>query len=149
MGANAFAARNLLLLNAIENTLDALDSDTQIITGIDSSYDELRQKLETTGVVIDADRGIDAKLSKASDSCSRIYLDAQRRHVLASTDPALRPDDGVADAYELFMEAVRNLHDTVEDLREWIATHDAVLEPSTHEVFSNADDLFASLMSGQ
>lgn len=148
-GVNAFAARNLQLLSAIENTLDALDSDIKIIVGIDASYEELRQRLESTEAVIDSDGRIESNLVKASDACSRIYHDAQQRHVSACTDPLLNPDDGVADAYESFMDAIRHLHDTVEDLREWVATHDAVLQPSTSAVFSNADDLFESLMSAK
>lgn len=148
-GVNAFAARNLQLLSAIENTLDALDSDTQIIVGIDASYEELRQRLASFGAVIDPDRRIESNLTKASDVCSRIYHDAQQRHVSACTDPQLHPDDGVADAYTSFMDAIRRLHDTVEDLRDWVATHDAVLEPSISPVFTNADDLFESLMSAK
>lgn len=148
-GVNAFAARNLQLLSAIENTLDALDSDIKIIVGIDASYEELRQRLESSDVVIDPDRRIESNLIKASDACSRIYHDAQQRHVAACTDPQLNPDDGVADAYESFMDAIRHLHDTVEDLREWVAIHDAVLEPSISAAFSNADDLFESLMSAK
>lgn len=148
-GVNAFAARNLQLLSVIENTLDALDSDIRIIVGIDASYEEMRQRLEPNDAVIDPDRRIESNLVKASDACSRIYHDAQQRHVSACTDPLLNSDDGVADAYESFMDAIRHLHDTVEDLREWVATHDAVLEPSTSAVFSNAGDLFESLMSAK
>lgn len=148
-GVNAFAARNLQLLSAIENTLDGLDSDIKIIIGIDASYEELRQRLESNESVIDSDRRIESNLVKASDACSRIYHDALKRHVSACTDPLLNADDGVADAYESFIDAIRHLHDTVEDLREWVANHDAVLEPSTSSVFSSVDDLFESLMSAK
>jgi hypothetical protein len=148
-GVNAFAARNLQLLSAIENTLDALDSDIKIIVGIDASYDELRQRLESNEAVIDPDRRIESNLVKASEACSRIYRDARQRHGFACIDPELHPDDGVADAYESFMDAIGHLHDTVEDLREWMASHDAVLEPSISAVFSSADDLFESLMSAK
>ena len=55
----------------------------------------------------------------------------------------------MADAYSAFIEALGQLHDTIEALREWIATHDAVLQPTTGAVYSSADDLFAALLPKQ
>lgn len=143
----AFAARNLQLLTAIESTLQALDSDTKIITAIEASYQEIRDSVAESEHVADANGNIENSLRKASDTCVRIYQDAQRRHGHACTDPDLRPDDGVADAYSVFIDAVRSLHDSVESLRDWIANHDAILQPTTGEIFATVGDLFESLMS--
>lgn len=147
--AQAFAARNLELLTAIENTIDALTGDTDLLSAISRTYGEVQDKLSGFEGEIDASGRIVAMLGKASDACSRIYRDAQHRHQSACTDPQLRPDDGVTDAYEAFMNAVHDLHDTVESLREWIAVHDAVLQPASGTTFDSVDDLFDSLLSGQ
>lgn len=146
VGAQVFAARNLELLAAIENTLDALNSDTSLLRAIHAGYEEIQDRLTDSRTAIDDGGRIQLMLEKAGAVCSRIYHDACKRHAAACQDPQLRPDDGVAEAYCEFMEAVRNLHDYIEELREWIATHDAVLEPSISAAFSSVDDLFADLL---
>ena len=148
-GAQALAARNLEFLAAIENTLDALVSDTDLLRSISRAYQELHEKLAGIEIEIDAGGRIVAMLEKASGSCVRIYRDAQRRHQSACRDPVLKPDDGVTDAYSSFIEAVHDLHDTIETLREWIATHDAVLQLTTGQTFDSVDDLFDSLLAGR
>ena len=55
----------------------------------------------------------------------------------------------MAEAYGEFIAILRELHDTIEALREWIGTHDAVLQPATGAVYSSADDLFAALLPRQ
>lgn len=146
VGAQAFAARNLELLAAIENTLDALSADTNLLNAIHDGYREIHEKLEGTSSAIDDDGRIQGILDKAGAACARIYHDACQRHQSACQDPLLHPDDGVADAYGAFIEALRELHDTIESLREWIATHDAVLQPTTGTVYASADDLFTALL---
>lgn len=147
--AQAFTARNLELLAIIENTLDALAADTELFSAIDKGYQEIRRCLEGVQGAIDPEDRIGAQLEKSSEACVRIYHDASRRHRLACGDVQLHPDDGVAEAYTSFLQAVRLVHDTIEELREWLATHDAVLEKSTGTVYSNVDDLFDALLSGR
>ncbi len=71
-----------------------------------------------------------AVLDKASSSCVRIYNDAKNRHVSARLDLQVRPDDGLVEACNEFVSAVNELHDTIEDLSDWISTNDAVLQPT-------------------
>jgi len=149
IGAQVLAARNLELLAAIENTLDALYADTKLLRAIHDGFLEIRERLIGIDGPIDADGRTQAALSKASDACARIHRDAKQRHQSACADPSLRPDDGVADAYDEHIAAVQELHDTVESLRNWIADHDAVLEPTTGVVYSSVDDLFAALLPDQ
>ncbi len=148
-GAQAFAARNLELLAAIENTLGALAADTRLLHAIHSGYDEIRQRLAASPATLDTDGRLQAMLDKASAACARIYQDARQRHQSACQDPALHPDDGVADAYADFTNAVQGLHDSIETLREWIATHDAVLQPTTGAVYPSPAQLFAALLPQQ
>lgn len=147
VGAQAFAARNLELLTAIEHTLDALHADTELLHAIHRGYEEIRCALEGNPAAIDEDGRIQGVLDKASAACARIYHDACQRHASACQDPQLRPDDGVADAYGAFIDAVRELHDSIESLREWIATHDAVLQPSVSAAYADVDDLVAALLA--
>ena len=147
-GAQALAARNLDFLAAIERTIDALVSDTDLIHDIGLAYQEIQDKLTGLDTEIDADGRITGLLEKASEACVRIYRDAQRRHEAACRDPLLQPDDGVTEAYDGFIVAMHALHDTVEVLREWIATHDAVLQPTTGKTFDSVDDLFDALLAG-
>ena len=148
-GAQAFAARNLELLAAIENTLDGLSADTNLLRAIHDGYQEIQARLTGTSGPIDDSGRTQATLEKASAACTRIYHDACKRHQSARQDPQLRPDDGVAEAYGEFIAILRELHDTIEALREWIGTHDAVLQPTTGAVYSSADDLFAALLPKQ
>ena len=143
--AQSFAARNLQLLTAIENTIDTLKSDTGLIQNIRSGYAEIGTVLKQFTDTIDHDGSLSTMVEKASDACSRIYKDSVRRQKAAATDPALRPDDGVTDAYDEFIESVQALHDELEELREWIAVHDALLDPSTGHVYSSVDSLFEAM----
>ncbi|WP_156913943.1 hypothetical protein [Comamonas badia] len=146
IGAQAFAARNLDLLAAIENTLDALSADASLLNAIHDGYREIHERLEGTPTAIDEGGRIQAMLDKAGAACVRIYHDACQRQQSVRQDLQLHPDDGVADAYNAFIEVLRELHDAIEVLREWIATHDAVLQPTTGTVYASADDLFAALL---
>lgn len=146
-GAQALAARNLDLLRAIENTVDCLATDTDLVRSICATYAEIQTKLSSAQTEIDPTGHICAVLEKASGSCSRIYEDAKKRHLSAAKDPQLRSDDGVVDAYDEFMVAIHQLHDTIEELAEWIATHDAVLQPTTGETFEGVDGLFDALLT--
>lgn len=146
-GAQALAARNLDLLRAIEDTVDGLVADTDLVRSISRTYSELKTKLSARSTEIDPTGRICAILDKTSDSCVRIYKDAKNRHIFASADPQLRPDDGVVEAFSEFVGAINELHDTVEELSEWISTHDAVLQPTTGQTFDNVSSLFDSLLA--
>ena len=90
-GAQALAARNLDFLAAIERTIDALVSDTDLIRDIGRAYQEIQNKLTGLDTEIDADGRITGLLEKASEACVRIYRGAQRRHEAACQDPLLQP----------------------------------------------------------
>ena len=146
-GAQALAARNLDLLRAIENTVDCLAADTDLVRSISATYAEIQTKLSPNTTEIDPTGHICSVLEKASGSCARIYEDAKMRHLSAKRDPQLRSDDGVVDAYDELMAVINQLHDTIEELCEWIANHDAILQPTTGASFETVDSLFESLLS--
>lgn len=148
-GAQALAARNLELLRAIEDTVDSLAADTGLLRSICGTYTEIQTKLSASNTEIDPTGRICAVLDKASSSCVRIYNDAKNRHLSARSDPHLRSDDGVVDAYDDFINAVNDLHDTIDELCEWISNHDAVLQPTTGATFDTVSSLFDSLLASK
>jgi hypothetical protein len=146
-GAQSLVVRNLELLRAIEDTVDGLVADTDLVTSISRTYSELKSQLLPNTTEIDPSGRICAVLDKASNSCVRIFNDANNRHVSARLDPQVRPDDGLVEAYNEFVSAVSELHDTIVELSDWISSHDAVLQPTTGQTFETVDTLFDALLS--
>lgn len=152
--AQAMVARNLQLLQAIETTLLHLEQDTQqlhlMTSGIESTLEELQRATAVTPTAIDPAGAVCRSLEVTGDIASRMYRRAKAQHADACQDFRLTSDDGIADAYGGYLAAVESFHDAVEALREWIATHDAVLEPGNGQVFNSVEALFASVgVSGQ
>lgn len=145
--AQAMAARNLQLLQAIESTLDGLSSDTALIHTIAAGFCEIQERLENVNpsALVDPAGAVCRALETASDCCVRIYHRATDKHRAACGDPRLTEDDGVAEAYQGHIEALKHLHDSIEHLRDWVATHDALLEPSLEGGFTSAEDLFKAM----
>lgn len=85
-------------------------------------------------------------LDKVSGSCILIYKDARNRHVFVGADPQHRSDDGLVAAFDGFASTINELHDTAEELSDWIATHYAVLQPTTGQTFDSIDCLFDFLL---
>jgi len=147
--AHVFAARNLTLLNAIETTLDALRADTGLIASIERTYDEIYDILIEAAQELTQD-GIQLCLTpveKASDAVSRLWCDARDRQQSANADLQLRPDDGVTEAWQELMDALHSLHAKIEEVRDWLEDMAAIREPHESRVFTNVDDLVASIMS--
>lgn len=143
----AVAARNLQLLQAIESTLSRLDSDTGLLLAIGRAFEEITNSLteRAQDQPVDPEGAACVALMQASDACSRMYSNAARQHQAACRDRSLREGDGVVEAFEEYLAALRSVHDLVEDVRNWVETHDALLEPATGVVYTNADDLIAAL----
>lgn len=143
----AFAARNLQFLNLIENTLDGLSSSTGHVRVIIEAFEKVLGKLheEPPEQQMDAEGRLCTLLEKASDSTKRIYADVSGAHESACKDHMLRADDGVVEAFADYLENLKVLHDVIEEFREWIDTHDALLEHSGSGVFNTSDDLIAAL----
>lgn len=143
----ALAARNLQLLQAIESTLSQLGSDVKLIYAIAGAFEEIQRALSESanGNPVDPEGVACAALMQASDACVRIHNAAKSSHQAACGDRRLRSEDGVADAYAEYLAAVESVHDSIESLKDWIATHDALLEPDLPGSFSSVDDLFGAM----
>jgi hypothetical protein len=144
--ALATTARTLQFLALIDSTIDIVSGDTEHIrvcaTSIENCMLALQSNLE--GTVSDEVRLI-ALLDKTLDMARRIHLDAKNRHASACDDGMLKDDDGVVDVYQDLIAASEELFNCAGEFKDWIETHNALLEPSTGKTFESVDDLMAAL----
>jgi hypothetical protein len=145
--ASGLAARNLKLLEAIEETITSLSNDLELLELVANGFSGIFDKFtkEPPNVPIDTTGAIDGLLDSAAAACGRLYADAVHKHRAAGQDPHLTPEDGVEEAYNAFIQCINGTHDCIEELREWIALHDALFEETTGGKYSNVEDLFAAM----
>jgi len=147
----AYAARSLDLLAAIEETLIALDTESTVLRAYAQDASRLFNKLRgaSLGRQLDPDRIISGTFSKAAATAARLHDSAAKARSSAQHDSCLTPDDGVVDAYDQYLAAVVGYHDALEDLREFIETHDALLSTVHDKSYSDAESLFADIVAGR
>ena len=140
-------ARNLHLLQAIESTLSVLDSDTNLLGAVTGAFHEIAERLqkEVPEQKIDAQGRACNALSLAADSVRRMHARATEQHKSACDDPRLTQEDGVARAYESYIEGLEHAFDAIQSLKDWIENHDALLEPALEGTFTSVGDLFAAM----
>ena len=145
--ALATTARNLQFLALIDSTIDIVSGDTGHIRVCTRSIEDCMLALQSEikdAKVSDESRLIEI-LDKTLDMARRIHFDAKRRHLAACDDRMLNLDDGVADVFEDLIAASQELFDCAAEFKEWIETHNALLEPSTGKSFESVNDLMAAL----
>ena len=74
---------------------------------------------------------------------------ASLRRASAAADKRLRQDDGIVEVFDSFLATLSDAHDVLHELKEWIETHDALLEPAIGEVHATADDLVKAILAGK
>lgn len=125
------AARSVRLLDAIEGTVTRLVSDTEIVRTLVREFSGFREYLcskEPAGL-LDPEGRARAMFEKAAMAALRIYNDNIAARERARNDGALTGEDGVEDAFTSFIEAVADLHNLCEDIRDAMATLDAERSP--------------------
>jgi hypothetical protein len=143
----AIGTRSLELLRAIERTMSNLSVEADLLRGVAQATAKVREGLMVRPPAqrIDPEGRIDAQFDSVLDKAAEIYADWKRRRQAALDDPALRDGDGVADAYQEAMDALRALHDETQALRDLVAEHDCDFDEVLPGTFTNADDLIAAL----
>jgi hypothetical protein len=143
----AFASRNLQLLSAIENTVDSLAADCKIIHTLCDDMSILSQLISQSAseTMIDPEGRAGEILVHCAATLRRIPVYAAKRRQSAAEDKQLTAEDGVVDAYDAYVSAIERFRDVVIDLREIIATHDALLEKPGERIYKSADELFEAL----
>jgi len=80
------------------------------------------------------------------DAIVRIHTTATPKRQSAPADGRLNDEDGVIDAHDNLLSRISQLHESADEMKEWILTHDALLEPAVGPVHKTADDLFKALL---
>lgn len=142
------ASRSLQFLRVIEQTITALENDTKayrLIADIGSTLaDKVRNKESITNR-IDPTGEVEAGLDSAMDSMCKILAGLERGRNAAATDKQLKSDDGVVDAYEALIEALKDAHAVLCELHWAVTEHDTELDEVSKETYKSVDDLFAAL----
>lgn len=64
----------------------------------------------------------------------------------AKIDPALHVEDGVAEAWSQFIDALADHHNALEELRDTVETLDALLSPKTGPEYTDVDEMIGDLL---
>lgn len=118
-------ARSLDLLRKIERTvlsISTIAGELRVWRGL---IGKLREAMPDGPI---PEGGVVPSLEKTEDKLSALHEIMQRKKQAALDDPRLTADDGVADIYARAMEAVCDLHESIEELRWAILNHNASLE---------------------
>lgn len=140
--------RSVALLDAIEQTVTLLRGDTEVLVFLANQAKEVTSNLSgiEPATVIDSDGSISESLVKLCTQLGHDYVIAIAKRDAARSDPQLTQDDGVEDAYTQHIDALADLHNAIENLRESMEVHDARLSPVVGS-YANVDDLFVALES--
>ncbi len=143
----AQAQRSLDLLRAIERTVESVVGISKVLEGIADGMRDLAARIVNGDERAELDPdGKNAAVFEAGRAVCLALLGRFERCVAAArADVELREDDGVVDAYELAISAVRDLDEAIDALIVAIAIHDGAASGPASEPFSRADDLIAFL----
>lgn len=143
----AYAGRALDLLQAIEKTIDCLSENCDVLAVMTDGIEKHLAKLRESNVQqkLDPEGRVCQLLQKCLEIMERMHADAARKRASAQADERLQEDDGVVEAYDAFIVALNQHHDVVHDLKDWVETHDALLEPALDGTFTSVDDLFKAM----
>lgn len=142
----AYARRTLDFLRLIETTLSSLEADTNALHGYTKDLHRVTEGIAggTYTGPIDEDGRICDLLQQTAEAALRLHRHATRKCDAAREDPVLVDDDGVVDAYCEFLTAIADYHNASENLRDTIATLDALYSPVVGS-FTNVNELFKAL----
>lgn len=123
------SARDLTLIKAIEQTLDALRyNKTRFEADASFALDfaERIKNIKPT-VVLDESGKLDDAILRAQDSVKSTYLAYIEKRTYASEDRSLEAEDGIPEAFTETIAASAELYNALSDLRWTISEHDAEL----------------------
>lgn len=113
--------------------------------------DDFREVIASTaaadlGRAIDPDGRIADLLRKGAAAAQRMHAEQVARRESARADPDLREEDGVVEAFSAFVDALAEVHNLLEDLRDTIETLDAERSPVVGRAFGSADELVEDML---
>ena len=148
---HALAARSINLLKVIDETLVTLGMETDLLDAhtrqAEKALEALRAHCRTD--LIDPDRRIGGAFKLAITSSEQLHAKACMQRHAARLDKALTPDDGVVEAYDTYIESIAGVHEALQDLLEYVETHDALLAPRGETLYASVDDMMGDILAGR
>lgn len=143
----AEAQRSLELLRVIEKTVESVIGISKVFEGIADSMRDLAARIVAGGEEAELDPdGKNVQIFATGQAvCESMLTRFERCLASARADTMLREDDGVVEAYEQAIAAVRDLGGAMEDLIVAITVHDGAASGPASEPFTCAEDLIAFL----
>ena len=141
------STRSLDFLQAIEKTLGFLLDNAAVLRTLAAGADkELRklQELQPAGA-LDPEGRVCQLLEQCLALLERLHDTNKLKCEHARADGRLRGDDGVVEAYEDYLAAIDEHHHLLFDLREWIRTHDALLEQPSGRTCRDVGEMFRAM----
>lgn len=140
------AARNLRALERIEATCGALRAMADFTRREARSTYDLAEMIsaDRSHGSIDPEDLFSASSQRVQDMLAQAVRTLTKERDAAARNPALREDDGVVEAFDDLIVALREFHGTIGELIVAIMEHDADRSPRVGE-FTSADDLIAAL----
>lgn len=140
------AKRDLRLLRAIEQTLDTIDVHCVVLQQLNHSAGEFIEQLHRDDLVLaGSDNDLVSLFEGARDAVGAAYERWTVKYLCAVAAPELDDDDGVSEGYANLLGQVADLHDKLNTLSWIIREQEAEQDKAVPGVFSNAEDLFASM----
>lgn len=144
----AYASRMLRLLQEIESGREFLDANVGMLKTMIGSTASLVEQLraQDANAVLDPEGKVSELLSQAAESARRSREVIQARHAAAQQNKKLTSE--LDQAFAQFSDVAAEIHNTIEDMREWVETHDALLEQPSGRPMKSAAELFSRLGIG-
>lgn len=144
----AFASRTLEFLQLIERTISSVQADADMLRANTGALRLLLGKLAANGSAVELDPTgrVASLLSQAAASCVRLHEKALLQRESAQVDPDLFEDDGVVEAFDNYVDAIREAHNAIEDLSDTVQTLDALRSPVVGAVFTDVDALVEDML---
>ena len=151
-GSLAWATREfarLDLLESTESTVEWCASQQRAVETFIGLFRSLSASLEKLppDVHLDPDDNAVGSLQRAEDGVRDLYAELRQRRQSVLGDPDLRGDheSSILAEYEKLCALLKELHTLCRDCRWLIMNHDARLDESNGETFSNPEELIAGL----
>lgn len=127
--------RKLPLLKLIDTAHDLLQREREFVDGLSRFFREEARKIQEQPDVeiLDSKGIVEKKMLGVLAQLKRYYLWLRACRDSARSDPELRPDDGVAEAFEKTMTSIAELNNSINAMRFIIANHDAKQAPAIGE----------------
>lgn len=142
------AAREISLLDAIEQTLDSLKLDQRMFGALAGHAEYVAERLESAksnGNLIDSEGQLSGLFEKAQSLAEDYYQALIRKREIAMVDDRLCDEDCVVDAFTDAIATAADLHNSLNRLRWAIGEHDADLDKPKGKVYSDVDEMFSDM----